>query len=269
MPFVQANGLEFYLEIKGQGPRLLFIGGTSWDLRQHPNPLDSQLVESFEVMLYDQRGMGRSAKPDGPYLMTDYADDAASLMIASGWKDAHVVGYSFGGMVAQELAIGWPQHVRSLVLAATTSGGQGGSSYPIEEFLPLSPYERARSGLEVADQRFTKQWQREHPVQAEERILKRVARQTEFINVPGMRASLVEQMKARADHDAYQRLRMIRAPVLILSGKHDGQAPLDAQQRMAGEIPQSEHCVLEGAHDFIFEGPDGYRAITEFCKKWS
>ena len=68
---VSANGLEFMVGTQGSGPRLLFISGTGADLRQPDGPLSSPLTEHFEIMSYDQRGMGRSDKPDGPYTMKD------------------------------------------------------------------------------------------------------------------------------------------------------------------------------------------------------
>lgn len=154
MRHVRANKLEFWLETAGSGPSLLFLGGTGWDLRRTRAPLGPPLTDHFHVALFDQRGQGQSEKPPGPYTMLDYAEDAVGVLDALAWKRAHVVGYSFGGMVAQELAIRWPERVKRLVLAATTCGGAAGASYPIHEFLELSPDERARRGLEVADARF-------------------------------------------------------------------------------------------------------------------
>ena len=106
MPTIQANGIELYYERSGSGPRLLYISGTGGDLRLKPGVSDGPLPARFDVLAYDQRGMGRAAKPDIPYSMADYADDAAGLMDAVGWDDARVIGVSFGGMVAQNLVAG-------------------------------------------------------------------------------------------------------------------------------------------------------------------
>lgn len=252
-------------ERAGQGLPLLFLGGTGWDLRQLPNPMHSLLVEHFDVLHFDQRGMGRSSKPDGPYSMADYAADAAAIMDAVTWQRANVVGYSFGGMVAQELAIRWPGRVRALALGATTPGGSGGSSYPIEEFLELAPLERARRGLEIADLSFTQEWQAANPEVAEQKVLRRVRRQTQFIEEPGTRKALAAQLQARSAHDAYDRLDWITAPTLVLAGDTDGQAPMDAQRRMAQKIPVCELKVLPGSHNFIVERDDAYREIRDFC----
>lgn len=262
---VLANNLGFMTEREGQGAPLIFLGGTGWDLRQRPNPMDSPLVEDFDVLHFDQRGMGRSSKPAGPYTMADFAADAVAIMDEVGWQRAHVVGYSFGGMVAQELAIRSPHKVSSLVLGATTPGGAGGSSYPIDAFLGLDPYERAKRGLEIADLNFTPDWQAANAEVAEQKVLRRVMRQTQYIDEPGTRDALVAQLEARSAHDAYNRLDRIEAPTLVLAGDADGQAPMEAQQRMADRIPNCELKVLAGSHNFIVENDEAYRLIRDFC----
>ncbi|MGZ5961851.1 MAG: alpha/beta fold hydrolase, partial [Rhizomicrobium sp.] len=74
MPFAHINNLDFYFERAGSGPRLLFISGSGADLRVNPNQMDGPLPKAFDVLSYDQRGLGQSSKPDTPYTMADYAD---------------------------------------------------------------------------------------------------------------------------------------------------------------------------------------------------
>ena len=248
---------------------MLFIGGTGWDMRQHPNPLDSLLPKQFDFVLFDQRGMGRSGKPHGPYSMTRFAQDASNLIKAMGWSRVHVVGYSFGGMVAQELAIRFPEQIRSLVLAATTPGGEGGSSYPIQDLLQLDRLERARRGLEIADTRFTPQWQALNSEAAANRIAERATRQEQFAHEPGTRDALRAQLQARSTHDTYSRLVRIDAPTLVLAGLHDGQAPLPAQDRMAAQIPNCRLVKIAGSHNFIHESDEAYRHVAGFCREHS
>ncbi len=130
-----ANGLDIYYEIHGDGPPLLNIGGTGGDLRRMPasaNPL----TRSFTVLSYDQRCLGQTTGGDDRQpTMADYADDAAALITAIGWDRAHVVGTSFGGMVALNLAVRHPQRIDRLVLCCTSPGGAH-PSYPLHE-LPV------------------------------------------------------------------------------------------------------------------------------------
>jgi len=136
MPTAILNGLNFHYERAGDGPPLLFISGTGSDLRVQPNVFASPLAKSFDLLAYDQRGLGRTDKPDAPYTMADYADDAAALMDHVGWDEALVVGVSFGGMVAQELVLRHPGKVKRLVLACTSPGGEGGAEVEFAEKMP-------------------------------------------------------------------------------------------------------------------------------------
>jgi 3-oxoadipate enol-lactonase len=108
MPFVFVRDIRMYYEIRGTGPRLLSISGSGGDLRQSPNVFDMPLAQYFEILAYDQRGLGQTDRPDIPYTMADYAADADALLEAVGWDRCLVMGISFGDMVAQEFALRHP-----------------------------------------------------------------------------------------------------------------------------------------------------------------
>src|SRR5580658_6373403 len=144
MPIAKLGAIDLYYERAGEGSPLLFISGTGGDLRNKPNVFDGPLAKAFDLLAYDQRGLGRSAKPDVDYTMADYADDAAALLDHVGWPRAKVIGVSFGGMVAQELALRHPAKVERLVLACTSPGGAGGASYPFHEIGEMDRLERSR-----------------------------------------------------------------------------------------------------------------------------
>ena len=127
------------------GPRLLFLNGSGSSIATS-ELLIKLFTNDFEVVVHDQRGLGESEIPPGPYTMADYAADAAALLDHVGWEQTRVVGVSFGGMVAQELAVTWPERVERLALLCTSPGGAGGASYPLHELAPLSEKERAAQG---------------------------------------------------------------------------------------------------------------------------
>ena len=163
MPFITANTLNLYYERAGVGDPLLFISGTGGDLRNKPNMFDRGLPQAFDLIAYDQRGLGQSEKPDRPYTMADYADDAAALLDALNIKSAKVIGMSFGGMVAQELVLRRPEKVERLMLGCTSSGGAGGSSFKFHEIEHLKGDARTRHLMPINDTRRDESWQAAHP----------------------------------------------------------------------------------------------------------
>ena len=101
-------------------------------------------AKSFDVVALDQRGLGQTEIPPGPYEMADYAADAAALLDHVGWDSCRVVGISFGGMVAQEFAVTWPERVERLALVCTSPGGDF-ASYPLHKLAECRPTRRRRS----------------------------------------------------------------------------------------------------------------------------
>ena len=266
MKKITANDLTFLTATNGQGPKLLFITGTAGDLRNENSPLTSSLTEHFEVLTYDQRGMGQSSKPDQPYTMRDYAEDAIAIMNAYGWDDVFLAGYSFGGMVAQEIAIGWPTRVKRLALLATAAGGEGGSSYPLETLFDLPDEERARRSLEVLDLRFTPEWQADNPEATKQIIAATIASYNLYSHEPDATMGARRQLEARALHNTYDRLDQIACPTLVMAGTYDGQAPMAAQKAMAQAISDCQFEVVEGSHGMLWESEVVFSRLIRFMQ---
>jgi 3-oxoadipate enol-lactonase len=270
MPTVKLGDLDFYYERKtpdaspdGKAPApLLFISGTGSDLRNKPNALDGPLPKHFDTLAYDQRGLGQSAKPDVPYTMADYADDAAALMDAMGWADAHVVGVSFGGMVAQELALRHPARIRRLVLACTSPGGAGGASYPLHDVQHLDPDARARHLIPIMDTRRTPDWIKANTDTYEQFVT--FAANDLYRDEPNHAMGQRRQLEARQHHDTWDRLHNITCPTLICGGKYDGQAQPETQEKMLNRIPNAELKMFEGGHMFIIQDRKAFPAMVAF-----
>lgn len=264
MPTVHVNGLDIYFERSGEGAPLLFISGTGGDLRNKPNQFDGPLAKAFDLVSHDQRGLGRSDKPDRPYSMADYADDAAGLMAHLGWDQAHVVGVSFGGMVAQELALRYPGRIERLVLACTSPGGAGGASYPFHEIEHLTGEARAKHLIPISDTRRDAAWVAANPETYAQLVA--LGSADPFADEPGRRQGAHRQLEARKDHDTWERLGDIKAPTLIAAGRYDGVALPETQEKMAARIPHATLRFFEGGHLFMLQDRAAAPAMVEFLK---
>lgn len=264
MPFVPVGDIEVYYNIRGTGPRLLCISGTSGDLRRSPTIFDSPLARHFEILAYDQRGLGQTSRPDIPYTMSDYAADAEGLLQAVGWGHCSVMGISFGGMVAQEFALRYPHRVERLVLACTSSGGAGGASYPLHELIDLPTDEYARRILILGDTRRDPAWQAANPDQFQALIDLTVAGLKVGAGEPGRRTGALRQLEARVRHDTYGRLPALRMPVYLCGGLYDGIASPDNLRAMQKQIPGSRLELFEGGHLFFMQDPRAFERIIAF-----
>ena len=256
--------IALYFERAGEGQPLLFISGTGADLRSKPNVFDGPLAKRFDLVAYDQRGLGRSSKPDRPYTMAEYADDAAALMDRVGWASALVLGVSFGGMVAQELALRHPAKVRRLVLACTSPGGEGGSSYPFHAIGHLTGEARARHLLPISDTRRDAVWAAAHADEYAAMIA--FAANDPYADEPGHRVGAARQLEARAGHNAWARLPDIACPVLVAGGTYDGIAPPETQRRLAARIPGARLEMFEGGHLFMLQDRRAIQVMQQFLE---
>src|SRR5215203_2233124 len=132
MPKVQVAGRETHYERAGSGEPLLLIQGMSGTHVSWGEAFKGALEESFDVVAFDNRGIGLSGPVDGAFTIVEMAEDTAALLDALGLESAHVVGISMGGMIAQELALAEPQRLRSLTLGCTYCGGPGSQLMPQE-----------------------------------------------------------------------------------------------------------------------------------------
>ena len=140
MSTANISGTELYFEQLGSGPGLLFLNGTGATVA-NASPLLTVFAEAFDVVAFDQRGIGRSALPDGPYTMADLAADVLALADHLGWEHFRLAGVSFGGMVAQEVAVTAPDRIDRLALLCTSPGGAGGASFPLHTLAEMDPAE--------------------------------------------------------------------------------------------------------------------------------
>jgi 3-oxoadipate enol-lactonase len=261
MPTVTANGISIYYERSGRGPPLLFCNGSGSTL-ETSRPLVDAFADRFDVVAHDQRGLGRTEIPAGPYAMSDYAADAVALVDTVGWDRFRLVGISFGGMVAQELAVTWPERVERVVLLCTSPGGAGGSSFPLHELGLLPDDERVATGLRLLDTRFTPEWLAEHP--GDRALVELLSARESATKSAEQRRGEAAQLEARRHVDVAARLALVACPTLVASGRYDGIAPPANGEAIAALVAGSEFRLYEGGHAFVAQDPAAFPDIFDF-----
>jgi 3-oxoadipate enol-lactonase len=275
-----APDVELYWEIDGpvDGQPLLLISGTGNDLRADRSrdgtkPVHPLVAAGFRVIQYDQRGLGQSSKPDRPYSMAEYADDAAALIAQLQASQAissaplHTVGISFGGMVAQHVAIRHLALVRRLVLCCTSSGGPGGSSFDLLAVADLPDDERIRITASVMDTR--NNLRVTPPVFAPGylELAKRAGRANQLLLAdPSGPIGARRQLEARAQHNVWDDLPKVTAHTLVCGGEFDNQAPPPNITALAARLPSAHVAMFDGGHAFLFQDQTAWPTIIEFLR---
>lgn len=253
MPSLDVDGRSFFYERRGAGAPLLLIMGLSGNSLHWGEPFLSLLERDFDVVAFDNRGIGRSADADGDFSVADMAGDTAGLMEALGWERAHVMGISMGGMIAQELALRTPGRVGGLVLGCTYPGGEGSRLTDQEVVQALAePVMRGdRDGALRAGWRVNVSEGHGADEEAFERFREVAAQHPASLQV------LVRQMQAVAGHDASTRIAAITAPTLVIHGDRDRMLDVANGRLIAQAIPGARLEVLDGVgHLFFWEQPE-------------
>src|SRR5260370_4187765 len=152
MPFVENQEAKIYWDEQGHGSPVLLIMGLGYPsvMWYRTRPV---LAPRYRTIVLDNRGVGRSGVPPGPYPIALMASDAAAVLDAAGIESVHVFGISMGGMIAQEFALQYPKRVRSLILGCTASGGpravraEADATQMIMARGQMSPEEAAQAAL--------------------------------------------------------------------------------------------------------------------------
>ena len=248
MPYASVPAGRLYYEIHGEGEPLLLHPGFGCTVEIYWRNIEP-LSRDFRVIVFDPRGAGRSDAVSEDLTMQDLAQDAVALLDVVGAAAANVFGTSFGGMVAQHIAIQYPTRVRKLVLGCTTPGGAAHVMPPAENmarFMAASdiadPVEAMRSTyfINYSDE-FASEW---------DPVLVGRARANEHLrSTPEGRAGQVHAIRA---HDTVERLRDIVCPTLIAHGTDDGTVPVDNGKYLARRIRGSTLRLYPGGRHLFF-----------------
>ena len=247
MPMFEHDDVTIHHVILGEGPRVLFFNGSGATLESSAPFIDA-LARTCTVLAHDQRGLGKTSVPEGPYSMADYANGGAALLDHVGWDVCAVVGMSFGGMVAQEFAVRHGSRVERLALLCTSAGGSAGSSYPLHELASLPPAERAARVTTLTDSRWTPGFLADNPVDAA--IVAARGEAAEVRKSDEVLRGERLQLQARIGHDVADRLGSVRVPTFVMAGRYDGIAPPVNSEAIVSLMPDARMKVYEGGHLF-------------------
>jgi len=252
MPVARVRDIDIAYQLTGTGEPLVMIMGITGS-KWHWLGFDRRLEEEFLTIAFDNRGVGETSAPEGPYTIPQMAEDTIGLLDAIGIDRAHVFGVSMGGMIAQELALAHPGRVRTLILGCTHFGGT-------EQILAAPEVYRrafivAGKGAEQATRDILS-------VNLRPAFMEKYPDVVEGLVRYGMehrmkKHALAGQMAAASEHDTAERLSSITAPTLVLSGDADELIPPQNSIEIAGRIPQAQITFFPGvAHMFWVEAPD-------------
>ncbi len=263
MPEINARHISFYYETHGEGYPLVLIRGLGSNA-DHWYPQIPAFSSTFRVISYDNRGIGRSERPETPFTISMMAEDTAGIMDAMGIPKAHIMGLSMGGMVAQEFALRFPQKVHGLVLACTHCGGEKAVA-PSEEIRKLFSEFIATASPEAAQKAGKCLFAENTLSKAPEMVREYQAISARF---PSEANILLQQWEAIKGHDTWGRLPRIKAPTLVITGAEDLLISPENSKILAERIPEAQLCIIPGGgHQFLVEQAQAANeAILTFLK---
>lgn len=258
MPYADNSGVKIYWDQRGDGDPLLLIMGLGYthDMWHRTAPIVSR---RYRTITFDNRGVGRSDVPPGPYAIATMATDAAAVMDAAGVERAHVFGISMGGMVAQEFALQYPDRVRSLILGCTTHGGP--EAIPADAEVISTLMARGTMSAEAGVRAMIPFIY--DPSTLPERIEEDLEiRRRTFPTAAGYFA----QVNGILAFDSLSRLSQLKAPTLVIHGESDRLIPPENGRRLARAIDGAKLVMISGAsHIFPTDQPEiSHEAILSF-----
>jgi pimeloyl-ACP methyl ester carboxylesterase len=250
MPKATVNGIGLYYEIHGRGEPLILTAGMGADHRSW-FPQMRDFKRHFTVITFDGRGIGKTDQPSGLYSFGTLAADVIGLLDHLSLDSAHILGESLGGIVAQEVAIGYPQRVRKLVLA-NTSVGRGGDMQVHPALMKAygGPEDATEANFDPSKVNVGKAMRAMIALSFNSRIyrLGMMLMATLYVK-PSAFKGMAEQIRAISAHSTLDRLHLIQSPTLVITGTGDRIVPPAMSDILASRIPNARLVKVEwGSH---------------------
>ncbi len=239
MPYASNRGVKLFWEEYGSGPPVLLIMGLSFTHEMWFRVIP-HLTRRYRTIAFDNRGVGQSDAPKGPYSIAKMAQDATAVLDSAGLRAAHVIGASMGGMIAQELALRFPARVRSLVLACTTHGGLL-SRWPTlaPASARMQPFRANRLGR--LHRLIPWLYANGTPIERIEKDFQ-IRRECRWCY-----QGFMGQFAGILFWSSYHRLPRIRVPAIVIHGDRDRIVPPQNGRVVARRIPNAQFRLIPGA----------------------
>jgi 3-oxoadipate enol-lactonase len=263
MPVARINDIDINYKLEGSGDEtIVLINGLADDLETWALQLDDFLAAGYRVLRFDNRGIGASSKPAGPYTSRMLADDAKALVDELGLTDFHLMGVSMGGMIAQEYALAYGSDLRSATFACTYATPGPFCSRMFAMWGDLAPVLGVPFVMrDVTLWAFTVPFFEEHEAELAE-----FEQAMRYMDQP-VHAYLA-QLAVIQEHDTTARLGEITTPTLVLAGEEDILIPVALSRRLADGVPGAEFATAKGGHASQWEHPaDFNQAFLAFVKQ--
>ena len=263
MPVATIDGRTVHYRLEGAGDEtIVLVNGLADDLETWAFQMDDFLAAGYRVLRFDNRGVGGSAKPAGPYSSRMLADDAKSLVDYLGITDFHLMGVSMGGMIAQEYALAYGSDLRSVTFGCTYAAPGPFCSRMFAMWADLAPVAGVPFVMrDVTLWAFTVPFfeQREAELAEFETAMR-------YLDQP-VHAYLA-QLAVIQDHDTTARLGEITTPTLVLAGAEDILIPVALSRRLHEGVAGSEFATTPGGHACLWEHPGPFNeAFLAFVKR--
>jgi 3-oxoadipate enol-lactonase len=240
----EINGIAIHYREYGEGDPLLMIMGLGGNADWWSEETLQPLAERFKVVTFDNRGTGRSGKPEGPYPVPLMTSDALGLMDHLGWTSANILGISMGGMIAQEIACTYPDRVRRLILISTNCGGKEQVLAAPEVYAALNMPRTGFSNEDIARASlpllYPQEYMEKNPQRIEETI------ESTLIS-PTKPECFMAQLNGLTKWSIHSRLCDMSKPTLIITGDQDVLIPPENSRVLADVIPNSRLVVIPEA----------------------
>ena len=260
MPTVEVNGIEINYCLEGGGAHtVVLVSGLADEIGMWDMQMPGLLAAGYRVLRFDNRGVGATSKPAGPYSTAMFAADTKALVDSLGISAFHLVGVSMGGMIAQEYALRHGPDLRSLTLACTYAAPGPFCSRMYAMWADLAPVMGVPFVMrDVALWGFTLPFFNDR--QAELAGFEEAMR---FMDQPT--PAYLAQLAAIQAHDTRSRLSAISVPTLVLAGADDILIPVSLSRELADGIPGATWATCPGGHMCVWECPEDFTsALVDF-----